>query len=365
MLKAIACSGKLTSWLAPRTLAILALAASCAPASSEPAPPGPRSYRMGFSALPPRLTLQDVLQTIDSIGVHGDAALMVLDVPWQALLADTNPSLLIRRDNFPVAQLYRQRGLPVTAIVEPANGLDRAAESEVLVKMGRSITDPAVQRVYREYVVAVDSILHPAYLGLAVETNLIRLLSPPPIYSAIVTMSNAAAQQVRGTGSTTPLLVTVQVDVAWGHPGGSYAGVQRDRADFPFITALGLSSYPYLSGFATPEELPLDYYSRLVADAPLPMLVTEGGWTSGAVGSVTSSPELQARYIRRQMQMSDAARLVAVFQITFTDLDLTSIGAPAGSILPLFALLGLEDVNYHPKPALAVWDSTRARALEP
>jgi hypothetical protein len=30
-------------------------------------------------------------------------------------------------------------------------------------------------------------------------------------------------------------------------------------------------------GVATPEEIPGNYYTRLVADAPLPMMVVEGG----------------------------------------------------------------------------------------
>ena len=157
-------------------------------------------------------------------------------------------------------------------------------------------------------------------------------------------MSNAAATERRAAGSTTKLMVSVQVDVAWGRlPGGngSFVGVARDRADFPFVDVLGLSSYPYLAGFKAPEEIPLDYYSRLTADAPLPMIVTEGGWTSGSVAGVTSSPELQARYIRRQMQLADAAKLVGVFQITFTDLDVATYNLPPGSILPLFAQLGL------------------------
>ena len=122
---------------------------------------------------------------------------------------------------------------------------------------------------------------------------------------------------------------------------------------------LGLSSYPYLAGFTSPESIPLDYYARLVAGAPLPMIVTEGGWTSGSVGGVSSSPDLQARYIRRQMQLADAAKLIGVFQITFTDLDVASFNLPPGSILPLFAQLGLVDANYRAKPALAVWDSVR------
>jgi hypothetical protein len=161
-------------------------------------------------------------------------------------------------------------------------------------------------------------------------------------------------------------MVSVQVDVAWGRlpaGGGSFVGIARDRADFPFVDVLGLSSYPYLAGFTSPEEIPLDYYSRLAADAPLPMIVTEGGWASGSVTGVSSSPDLQARYIRRQMQLADAAKLLGVFQITFTDLDVASFNLPPGSILPLFAKLGLVDANYRAKPALAVWDSVRAAAL--
>ena len=92
------------------------------------------------------------------------------------------------------------------------------------------------------------------------------------------------------------------------------------------------------------------------------MMVVEGGWSSGSVPGMTSSPELQARYIRRQMQLADEAKLLGVFQITFTDLDLSSYPVPSGSILPLFAQLGLVDASYRAKPALAVWDSVLARA---
>ena len=256
--------------------------------------------------------------------------------------------------------------MPLAVTLEPANGLDRAAESDVLVKLGRSITEPDVQRRYREYAVAFDSIVRPRWLALAMETNLIRLAAPPVLYSALVAMTNAAAQQIRTTGSTSQLMVSVQVDVAWGRlGGGGYAGIQRDRADFPFVQALDLSSYPYLASFATPDDIPVDYYSRLAAEVPLPMLVVEGGWSSASVTGVTSSPELQARYIRRHAQLADAARLVGVFQITLMDLDLTSFPVPAGSILPMFAHLGLLGTDYRPKPALAVWDSVRATPLAP
>ncbi len=348
-----------------RIAGALALVASCASAATEPILPAARTYRMGFSPLPPRLTIPEVLRTVDSVTAHADAALMVIDIPWVALLADTSAAFLVRRDQYPLALRFQQRGLPLVLTLEVANGINRSAESDALLKLGRSITEPAVQRAYREYVVAIDSITHPTKLALAMETNLIRVASAPALYAAVVTMTNDAARELRTAGSATTLMVSVQVETAWGRPTGSWVGIQRDRTDFPFIQALGLSSYPYLGGFTAPEQLPLDYYARLVADAPLPMLVVEGGWSSGSVTGVTSSPELQARYIRRQAQLADAGGLVGVFQISFTDFDMASFNVPPGSILPLFAFLGLEDVNYRPKPALAVWDSVRAVRLAP
>ena len=346
-------------------LLTLALVLSCASSGTEPDPSrGPRSYRLGFSSLPPRLTIPEVLRTIDSVGKHADAALMVVEVPWKALLADTSAAQLVRRDNLPVAQLFRQKGMPIVTTIELANGLDRSAEAPALVALGRSIAEPAVQRAYREFVVAFDSIVHPDWLALAMETNLIRAASTPAVYGAVVTMSNATATQLRAAGSPTKLLVSVQVETAWGRLGGSgggaYVGIQRDLTDFAFVQVLGLSSYPYLGGFASPEQIPLDYYSRLANGAALPMMVVEGGWSSGSVPGVASSPDLQARYIRRQMQLADEAKLLGVFQITFTDLDLTSFPVPSGSILPLFAQLGLVDASYRAKPALAVWDSVLA-----
>jgi hypothetical protein len=177
-------------------------------------------------------------------------------------------------------------------------------------------------------------------------------------------MANAAAAELGTLGVTSTLYVSVQVEVAWGGlGGGGYQGIATDLADFPIIEALGLSSYPYLGGFTQPESLPLDYYARLATESSLPVLVVEGGWPSTAVGGVTSTPAMQARFIGRQMELLDAASAVAVFQLTYADLHPSIF--PPGSILPLFATLGLVDTALAPKPALAVWDSLYARPRRP
>jgi hypothetical protein len=245
------------------------------------------------------------------------------------------------------------------------DGLNRAAEAPELVELGRSISEPAVQQVYRQFVLALSTIVKPDYLGLAAETNLIRLAAPASLYASLKQMVNAAANDLQFVGSSARRYVSVQVDVAWGWGQNNvYKGVEQDFADFPFMRALGLSSYPYF-GYADPDEVPLDYYSRLPNGRSLPLMVVEGGWASGSAGTVVSSPEEQVRYLRRQARMLDSARASAVFQLTFTDLDIPSLNLPPGSILPLFATLGMVDANLRPKAALAIWDSLFAIRRSP
>ena len=335
--------------------AVLLGAASCGGGSTGPNVAA-RSYRMGFSSAPPRLDIPSVIATLEAWRPHADVAQFNLGVPWRALLADTSARTIIRREQLDLAEYYRARGLPIVVQVDATDGLAREREAPELVALGRSIAEPAVQAAYREYVHAVDSILHPVHLTLAMEVNLVRTIAPPTLYAALRTMVNGAAASLAQRGTTARLAVSVQVETAWGRlpATGSYMGIAAEE---------GVRRQP--------EDVPLDYYARLATDGgpAVPMLVLEGGWTSASVGgagglpAVTSSPQKQARWIHRQMQLADRASLAAVTQITFTDFDIDSYPAPPGSILPLFARLGLVDVNLQPKPALAAWDSTFARPL--
>ena len=128
----------------------------------------------------------------------------------------------------PLANYYRAVGQPIAVALDVTDGLNWAQESPELIAAGRSITEPAVQALYREYVNAVDTILVPEYLSLAAETNLIRLAAPAPVYQAIFAMAGAARGDLRARGTASRLLVSVQVEIAWGaFQGGSGASASR------------------------------------------------------------------------------------------------------------------------------------------
>jgi hypothetical protein len=323
-----------------------------------------RTYRMGFSWFAPRPDLNLALTTINLWSTRADAALILVSPPWDSLLAGRSPDSLVRNNELGLANYYRARGLRVIVSIDPTNGLDRSSEAPALVAAGRSLAEVPVQELYRDYVTAMDTLIRPDYLGIASETNLVRAIAPGSVYNAVVQAAGMAATQVAIVDSTARLYTTVQVETAWGAlgGGGGYVGIDQDLADFGFIAALGLSSYPYLGGYSEPDSIPLNYYSRLQQGKLIqfPMLVIEGGWPSDSVGAVPSDPQKQSRYIARHARIQDQAGTIAWFQITFTDLDEAAYGFPPGQLTP-FSMLGLVDVNLTPKPALSTWDGIFTR----
>jgi hypothetical protein len=334
--------------------------------SSSPAPLPARTWMMGFSPNPPRLTTAAVLQGIDLWSPRAEIAAIHEELPWTDLLAGMSPDAILDRDKVQLVAYLRGKGLKLYFMADLTDGLSRGQEAPQLRALGRSITEPAVQLAYRSYVLAVARKLNPEFIGLAAETNLIRAAAPAPLYAAVVQAANAASADLAAAGSSATQLTSVQVETAWGllGSGGAYVGVEQDFADFPFIGMLGLSSYPYF-GYAQPEAIPSDYYARLLSGRSTPVMVAEGGWTSASVGTVVSSPDLQARYVTRHAQLLDGVRARALVQLIYADIDLSSLPPPLPANLPLFADLGLTDSNFNPKPALAAWDGLHARPLMP
>jgi hypothetical protein len=345
-------------------LALVLTAFSACGGGGDSAPAATRTWGMGFSPIPPRISTAAVIQGIDLWSQRAEYAAIHEELPWTDLLAGMSPDDILDRDKVQLVAYLRSKGLQLYFMADLTDGLSRGDEAPQLRALGRSITEPAVQQAYRSYVLAVERKLRPEFIGLAAETNLIRLAASPAVYAGVKAAANAAAADLIAAGTTATLMVSVQVETAWGVLGGSgtYVGVEQDFADFPFGQMLGLSSYPYFA-FAQPEDIPADYYSRLLNGRTLPVMVVEGGWTSATAGSVQSSPALQARYITRHAQLLDAVGARGLIQLLFADLDLASLPPPIPPNLPLFVNIGLTDSDFNGKPALAAWDALHARPL--
>jgi hypothetical protein len=350
----------------PFLLAGVLLLAGCDSNHDNPGPnTEPRTYRMGFSPIPPSNDFALAIQSLETWTKRADGAIFHNSPPWDSLLAGVPADTLVRHNELGLARYFRAKGLDIVFIIDLTDGLNRAQEAPPLVAAGRSLAEPAVRQAVIDYAVAVDTLLHPSRMGFAAETNLIRVAAPPVVYAAVKQTANEAAAAVRAVDPNVRQFVSVQVEVAWGRIGAgplNYVGIAQDLADFPFVQDVGLSSYPYLGGFSDPEDPPSDYYAAIANESGKPVLMVEGGWPSTSVGGV-SSPQEQARWITREAALLDRAHAVGFYQLTFTDLSLSAFPQPPGSVLPLFVTLGLVDTTLAAKPALSKWDATFARRL--
>lgn len=343
-----------------RIVFILMIALSIA-SCKEDEVPQTRTYYMGFQNSAPRIDNIDlIIQSLNLWTQRADAAMITTEVPWEELLNGMTANDYVIANYKDLVDFYRSKNFKLWIYIDPQNGLDRASDALDLQAVGKSIADADMQLLYGKFTIAMDSILKPDHLGLALETNLIRDAASVSIYNGVKKAANDVAALIKVRNPNVPLSISVQVDHAWGKlVGGSYKGVAQDFVDFPFLKELGLSSYAYF-GFSNPTDIPTNYYSRLMEGKTFPVFITEGGWPSASAttsnGSFTSSPELQKAYIEHHSHLLDEAHATALFQLVFTDLDLATLPPDVPPIIELFASLGLVDITLQAKPALNAWD---------
>ncbi len=345
---------------------ILCLFMAC---SSDTEEPPTRSYRMGMQHSAPRFDDHELaIQTLMLWTPRADAAIISTEVPWEELLDGMHPATYAINNYKDLVNYYRVNEFELWIYIDPQNGLDRTSDALELQAVDKSIADADMQHLYRRFVIVMDSLFHPEHFGLALETNLIRDAAPASIYNGVKQAVNDAADDLRAVDTSAKLSVSVQVDHAWGKlVGGTYQGVEQDFDDFPFIEELGLSSYPYF-GFDGPDEIPINYYSRLIEDHAMPVSVVEGGWSSQSVPTpdplFTGAPEIQEAYFLHHAKLLDRVNATALFQLTFTDIDLGHLEEGVPESIGYFAFLGLVDEELEPKPALQAWDDLFALKLK-
>src|SRR6266850_460842 len=81
----------------------------------------PRSFRMGFSGIPPRLDLNVAIASINLWSQRADAAIMSYELPWDSLLAGVPPESIAVRELLLLANYYRAKGHQLWVYIDPAN----------------------------------------------------------------------------------------------------------------------------------------------------------------------------------------------------------------------------------------------------
>jgi len=315
-----------------------------------------RTYRLGFQVSAPKQNINIALQAMNIWIPLSDAAIISTELPWDSLYAGVTEVNYVMHNYKDLVDYYRSKQLKLWIYMDPENGMNRGSNSNKLIAISKSITQQDVQQKYIRFLYVMDSILQPEHIGFAMETNLIRGIAPDSIYQGVRTVANSCAAEIRTLDKKVIMGISIQADYAWGKASnGLYIGIAKDLADFPFVQEIGISSYPYFF-LNNPTELPDNYYSKIVEGTHLNAFVSEGGWSSRAVpNSMPTSPQIQSEYIARQNIILNNAHATALFQLTFTDIDLSSLTAGTPTNINQFAYIGLVDSLLAAKPALSEW----------
>lgn len=326
--------------------------------------PEPRTYEMGFGTIPPRATLESLIETVQAIALRGELLLVQQEVPWGPLLDGTQTMEEAVAEREGLADFARGLGLEIVFLLDPLDGLDRRKEPPDLVARGRSIVEPEIRAIHDEWAIEMARVFRPEWYGLASEVNTLADLGDPALHAAVRDMINDLSPQVKAASPGTRTFVSFQADQAYGLPGYPRNVDHFALIDDYAVDGLGLSTYPVFL-LDDPSEIPADFFARFDQATDRPLLLVEGGWSSTVAGGTNGTPEEQADFFRRMATLLDGVRAELWVFLLYTDLDVPSYGLPPDRAAGLanFSRMGIVDVNFHPKPASAVWDSIRARPL--
>ena len=84
--------------------------------------PAPRSFLMGFSAIPPRLDNAILIPAINLWAQRADAAIIHASPPWAAMLSGISPATAVDTVQLPLANYFRAKGLALVFTVDATDG---------------------------------------------------------------------------------------------------------------------------------------------------------------------------------------------------------------------------------------------------
>jgi hypothetical protein len=356
--------------------AALVLATACRSEVATPASDGPsfeaiprvqagapRSFHLGFSALPARLSDEAYAQALDLAANYGEVVLLQRPPEWESFLPGESVSSDLERTTLAERRALTERGLQVMFAIDvfdPASR-DRLAGLPAEYE-GENLSNPELRRAFVRQARFVALNYRPDYLVLGVEVNGAFELDPEG-YEAFVEAYAEAYAEVKSASPTTQVFPTFQYEqllglVPWEPPHAPRWRLLEDYAGR--MDALAITSYPSFV-YQVSRKLPANYYTQLAEQTTAPIIFASTGFASTASreGLNSATEDEQRKYLGRLL--SDAETLRSPVVIWFAGRDPEFAQAPP---LDLVASIGLRASDDRQKDAWAVWEEAVNRPYD-
>lgn len=217
---------------------------------------------------------------------------------------------------------------------------------------------------FRQTAVAIAETYRPPYLGLGVEVNRYYEFDPAG-FDSYLTAYAETYDAIKAVSPGTLVFPILQLEMTKG--GGYLMGNSEAREpQWELLDRFGdrldlaaFTTYPFLD-YASPADLPEDYYAEIAAHTSRQVAFTEIGWPSAPFANAPDSEyggsEVeQAAFVERFFELTASTKL---------DLALWSFPhdlGPSPASNPAMASISLRHNDGRPKPALAAWQAEQAQ----
>ncbi len=218
-----------------------------------------------------------------------------------------------------------------------------------------SLSDVGDRAKFQQVAVAIAEKYTPPFLALGVEVNSYYERGPSD-FDNFVSLYAETYDAIKAISPDTKVFTIFQYERLRG--GQFFSGDDQNPAQWEVIDRFksrldlaAFTTYPFLL-YASPADLPADYYTEIAKHTSLPVAFTEIGWPSEPLGPAPDSPyggsqDEQVAFARRFFELTTGLKLSLALWSFPHD--------PSGEINPAFLSISLRHNDGTPKLALSVW----------
>lgn len=330
-----------------------------------------RTFRMGFSPWLCDATVEAQNWTWAKLNAEGDIVSNHLEegVPWQAMFDGQDFSgsylaeLQYRKDHLAPGKKCLVQINPLNTA---RNGLALnrgATPAEPLAApwTGYALNSSQVKTAYLNYSRKMVEFMHPDYLLIGVEVNLL-IRNNPGLWAAYVELQGHVYTGLKALYPDLPVAVSVFcVPYFPEFSGGDSLPAQvAGLSDLtPFVDFVAFSAHPSMSALLA-ESFPDDYFDRLFALTSKPVAISESsypaqGWSIPPL-TWNGSPEKQDAFLEKMLEASRKAKARFVIWFAIRDYDAlwnTVLGQSQDALV--WRDTGLYDEAGADRPAILRW----------